>query len=177
VTADAGTAEGTQEERGRRRRRRRGRGGRSEETGAAAVESDVGSDLGDQDTAEPAEAAVEAQAEPVLAAQPLAALTEETIASDIVIPRALEVIKVAMTNLPIAQPAPLAIEQLQPALELAGLTLVQTAPAKRADALARMASEPVPVRKPRERQALPPIEEGPLIQVETRRAAHQRAEM
>jgi ribonuclease E len=142
------------------------------------VESDVGSDLGDQDTAEPAEAPVAAQAAATLAAQPLAALTEEdSIASDIVIPRAPEVIKVAMTSLPIAQPALLPIEQLQPVLELAGLTLVQTAPDKRAEALARMASEPVPVRKPRERQALPPIEEGTLVQVETRRAVQRRAEM
>jgi ribonuclease E len=174
VTADAGTVEGTQEERGgRRRRRRRGRGGRGEEAGVAGIES-PGSDL--SETAGPDETPDEEPAV-VLAAQPQPAVPDATIASDIVVPRAPELIRVAATALPIAQPAPLAVEQLQPVLELAGLTLVQTAPDKHAEALARMASEPAPIRAPRERAALPPVEEGPLIQVETRRPIEQRAEM
>jgi ribonuclease E len=66
------------------------------------------------------------------------------------------------------------IEQLQPVLELAGLTLVQTAPAKHAEALARMAAEPATVRTPRDRPVLPAADEGPLIQVETRRSSEHR---
>jgi ribonuclease E len=72
--------------------------------------------------------------------------------------------------LPVAQPAPLPVDQLQPVLELAGLTLVQTEPSKHADAVARLASEPRPHRVPRERPILPPLEEAPLVQVETRAA-------
>lgn len=66
------------------------------------------------------------------------------------------------------------IDQLQPVLELAGLTLVQTTPAKHAEALARMAAEPVIVRTPRERPVLPAMDEGPLVQVETRRLSEHR---
>jgi ribonuclease E len=99
------------------------------------------------------------------------------IGKRIEVPSAPEVIKVAAAPLPIAQPAPMAVEQLQQVLERAGLKLVQTAPDKHAEALARMASERVPVRTPRARAALPPLEEGPLIQVETRRPVEQRAEM
>jgi ribonuclease E len=72
--------------------------------------------------------------------------------------------------LPAAQPAPLQIDQLQPVLELAGLTLVQTEPTKHAEAVARLAAEPRPKRVPRERPFLPPLEEAPLVQVETRPA-------
>lgn len=72
--------------------------------------------------------------------------------------------------LPMAQPAPLPVDQLQPVLELAGLILVQTEPSKHAEAVARLASEPRPKRTPRERPILPPLEETPLVQVETRPA-------
>jgi hypothetical protein len=37
--------------------------------------------------------------------------------------------------------------------------------------LARIAREPRPERVPRQRPALPPLDSGPLIQVETRRSA------
>jgi ribonuclease E len=60
------------------------------------------------------------------------------------------------------------VEELRPVLEHAGLTLVQTQPAKLADVLARFASEEKPVRVPRERPVLPPLDTGPLVQVETR---------
>jgi ribonuclease E len=53
-------------------------------------------------------------------------------------------------------------------LEVAGLTLVETEPAKHAEAVARLAAEPTPVREPRERLVLPPLDDGPLVQVETR---------
>lgn len=70
---------------------------------------------------------------------------------------------------PAVTPAPMPLEQLRPVLEQAGLTLVQTQPAKLADVLARFAGEARPVRVPRERPALPPLDTGPLVQVETRR--------
>jgi ribonuclease E len=79
----------------------------------------------------------------------------------------------ATVALPVAQPAPLPIEQLQPVLELAGLVLVQTEPVKQAEAAARLAAEPRPSRVPRERPVLPPLDEVPLIQVETRPVAER----
>jgi ribonuclease E len=83
--------------------------------------------------------------------------------------RTPEMITVPQTvALPVVQPAPLPIDQLQPVLELAGLILVQTEPAKHAEAVARLASEPRAPRAPRERPSLPPLQEGPLVQVETR---------
>ena len=72
---------------------------------------------------------------------------------------------------PAVAPAPMPVDELRPVLEQAGLTLVQTEPAKLADVLARFASEAKPARVPRERPVLPPLEAGPLIQVETRAAA------
>ena len=72
--------------------------------------------------------------------------------------------------LPAVQPAPLPVDQLQPVLELAGLTLVQTEPTKHAEAVARLAAESRPKRVPRERPILPPLEESSLVQVETRPA-------
>jgi ribonuclease E len=74
----------------------------------------------------------------------------------------------ATVALPAALAAPLPIDQLQPVLELAGLTLVQTQPEKHAEAVARLATEPRPARPPRERPVLPPMQESPLVQVETR---------
>jgi ribonuclease E len=72
---------------------------------------------------------------------------------------------------PAVTAAPMPVEALQPVLEEAGLTLVQTEPAKLADVLARFASEPKAARVPRERPVLPPLDTGPLVQVETRQAA------
>jgi ribonuclease E len=69
---------------------------------------------------------------------------------------------------PAVTPAPMPVEELRPVLEQAGLTLVQTEPAKLADVLARFASETKPVRVPRERPVPPPLDTGPLVQVETR---------
>lgn len=75
---------------------------------------------------------------------------------------------------PPVAPAPMPVEELQPVLERAGLILVQTQPAKLADVLAKFANEPKPVRVPRERPVLPPLDTGPLVQVETRRDAATR---
>jgi ribonuclease E len=72
---------------------------------------------------------------------------------------------------PAISPAPMPEDELRPVLESAGLTLVQTEPAKLADVLARFASEARAVHVPRERPALPPLDTGPLIQVETRQSS------
>jgi ribonuclease E len=66
-------------------------------------------------------------------------------------------------------PAPMMMDELQGMLASAGLQLVQTATAKHAEAQARMAAEPAPVRVRRDRPRLPPLDDGPLIQVETSR--------
>jgi ribonuclease E len=70
---------------------------------------------------------------------------------------------------PKAQPAPLPVDQLLPVLQGAGLQLVQTEASKLAHIQAKMAAEPKPARVPRERPLLPPLDSGPLVQVETRR--------
>jgi ribonuclease E len=71
-------------------------------------------------------------------------------------------------SLPSVTPAPMPIDQLHAVLQQAGLSLVQTEPGKFSETQARLAAEPRPVRVPRERPPLPPLDEGPLIQVETR---------
>jgi ribonuclease E len=193
VTADA-TTDVPQEERRRRRRRRRGRGARSGEEGAATTEGQA-AEVGDQEEfeGEPAEAEVAADEQPVaapvaeaepvqaVAPAPVAAFVPTAALAPVIVPpvsvavagittlRTPEMITVPATvALPVAQPAPLPIDQLQPVLELAGLTLVQTQPEKHAEAVARLAAEPRPARRPRERPVLPPMQDGPLVQVETR---------
>jgi len=64
-------------------------------------------------------------------------------------------------------PAPFEIDQLGTVLENAGLQLVQTHASKFAEARAKMEAEVTPVRVRRERPSLPPLDEGPLLQVET----------
>jgi ribonuclease E len=83
------------------------------------------------------------------------------------------IIPPAPAGYPVAA-APMQIGDLQPILEQAGLTLVQTEPLKLADVLARFEREPRPVRVPRERPVLPPLDAGPLVQIETRPAAQQK---
>ena len=162
--AGADEAAAVEERRRRRGRRRRGRGGRGEAEGreapaaeeaaaapaveeiAASEEVDVGAPAEQPRAAEAAPAAVAPVPEPLRAAAP------------IIVP-------------PTVAPAPMPVEELRPVLEQAGLTLVQTEPAKLADVLARFASEAKPARVPRERPVLPPLDAGPLIQVETRRAS------
>jgi ribonuclease E len=179
ATAEAAptAAEGGEERRGRRRRRRRrggaGREGAAAEAGTAAL---GGAEAGESDEAEDAEldetlpplapAAAEvpiAVAPAVTAAPPAPAAASVTPAPQIIMPAA------AVTT-PKALPAPLPIEQLLPVLQGAGLQLVQTEADKLAQAQAKMAAEPKSVRVPRERPVLPPLDSGPLVQVETRRA-------
>jgi ribonuclease E len=61
------------------------------------------------------------------------------------------------------------IDELMPVLDHAGLILVQTEDERFAAVQAAIRAEPAAPRVPRERPALPPLEDGPLMQVETRR--------
>ena len=79
----------------------------------------------------------------------------------------------APSAIPRIEVTPMALESLTPLLEQAGLMLVQTAPDKHAEVQQRIAAEPKPIRVPRERPVQPPIDTGPLIQVETRRRESQ----
>jgi ribonuclease E len=197
VTADATTADAGSDERRRRRRRRRGRGAREGAEGApgsidgdteaqacanqsAALEPRANRAEPDVDTAQPtlSTAAVTGNGHdsasprlpPAPAPAPLAAPPTPVAASGVVVMRTPDLVTIPATvALPAAQPAPLPLDDLQPVLELAGLTLVQTEPTKLQAALAEVASEAPPPRQRRERPRLPPIEEAPLVQVETRR--------
>jgi ribonuclease E len=169
VSSDVTASEATSEDRrGRRRRRRRGRGGRGGEGEAAAA---AGAEAHELDE-EIEEAVVPAPVEATALAVPPAGGNGRAAA-----PHHVEVVSPQMIvvppvfSLPVATPSPMPIEQLQPVLELAGLTLVQTEPVKLEEARARLAHEPTPVRVPRERPILPPLDTRPLIQVETRRPA------
>ena len=57
---------------------------------------------------------------------------------------------------------------LMPILNNAGLILVQTEAQRLAAVQAAIRAEPKAPRVPRERPLLPPLDEGPLVQVETR---------
>jgi ribonuclease E len=64
--------------------------------------------------------------------------------------------------------APMNLEELTPALEAAGIELAQTDPEKLAAVQARIASEAAERRVGRERPKRPPVEEAPLVQVQTK---------
>jgi ribonuclease E len=182
VTADATTTDAQSEERrGRKRRRRRGRGGRSAE-GEAALGTDKSAETGELiddevDEIEQAPVAAAEAAAPSLApaVEPLTEpSTSQDVRAPVVKPSAVPVtvpepiVVPATYSLPDVKPAPMPVEQLQAVLQQAGLSLVQTEPGKLSETQARLASEPRPVRVPRERPQLPPLQDGPLIQVETR---------
>jgi ribonuclease E len=175
-----------EERRRRRGRRRRGRGGRGEQEGreatgaaASAAAAALPEAAAPMPAETPAEATPEAASSPPPAAAAAAAAPAATTpgasaaAATGTVPQPLPSAHPIMVLPPIV-PAPMPVEELQPVLERAGLTLVQTEPAKLADVLARFANEPKPVRVPRERPALPPLDTGPLIQVETRPDAAAR---
>jgi len=189
VSPDAGT-ESSEERRGRRRRRRRGRGGRTGEEGVAAGAADdaADDDLVETDVLIEAEPNAEPRAEPV---QPVLPLTEPVAAAPVPVAPAwsspvkperaatpvagngssapLNGTPSRPAALPAASEAPMPVEQLQSMLQSAGLTLVQTSVTKFEETRVRMLAEPRPVRVPRERPVLPPLDSGPLVQVETRR--------
>ena len=168
VSADA-TTEAPLAEQRRRRRRRRGRGARNGDDagGVANVPHAANDELHDDDDEDQTPAA----AAPPIGSTPAPVITPAmpSEASGITATRTPDLISVLTPlALPVVQPAPLQLDELQPALDQAGLTLVQTEPGKHAEAVARLASEPKPVRVARERLVLPPLEEGPLVQIETR---------
>ena len=165
ATVDEAAGGSIEERRRRRGRRRRGRGGRGEAEGheTTATESAGEELLAEQgDELEPV--AIEV---PVSEPPAMAVAVEEPVAP--AMPESLQAAAPIVAHPPVAIPAPMPVDELQPVLERAGLILVQTEPMKLADVVARIAQEPRPVRMPRERQALPPLDSGPLIQVETRR--------
>jgi len=175
VSPDAVTADATSEERrGRRRRRRRGRGARDGEGEAAA-----GVETSDADVEQTPELPLEVMprvesAAPVPAEAPAgngSAIDPQPVA----VASAHMVVVTPTYSFPSARPAPMPVEQLESVLELAGLTLVQTEASKLEEAQARMAGEAPEVRVQRERVVLPPLETGPLVQIETRSGAPRNA--
>jgi ribonuclease E len=63
----------------------------------------------------------------------------------------------------------LSAADLQPMLESAGLVWVATDAEKLRAAHEAAAQMPAPVRVPRERKPLPPVDQAPMQQVETRK--------
>jgi ribonuclease E len=170
ATAPPG-AEAGEERRGRRRRRR----GRGSERGdraapgmsgnAPAVEDDEEQDVGMRNApATIGQADEVAPAAPVDAAPPAA----EPVLVRAPAPQAIAVPKEAPRPR-VVEAAPMAVAELLPIVESSGMKLAQTDPQKLAAAQARADSlQPPPVRVGRERPVLPPVEEAPLTQVETR---------
>ena len=114
--------------------------------------------------------------EPVAPALPSEPAPEAVVVSNITAVRVPPLVAApTMIALPVVQQAPLPIDELQPVLQSAGLLLVQTAANKHAEAQAKMAAEPAPRRAPRERPPLPPLDDAPLVQVETQRPSGERA--
>ncbi len=159
--AAAEDAAAVEEGRRRRGRRRRGRGGRGEAEGSEAPAAGV-------ETAMPAVEEIPTQGKPEVGMLPVQEAAAE--AAPVVVPPIVEPLGAAAPIIvpQAVTPAPMPVEELRPVLEQAGLTLVQTEPAKLADVLARFAIETKPVRVPRERPVPPPLDTGPLVQVETR---------
>jgi ribonuclease E len=75
----------------------------------------------------------------------------------------------ARQGMPKITPFTMSIETLDAIAAQAGLLWVQSDAERVALAQQAIASEPKPIRVPRERPALPPAEEGPLVLVETRK--------
>jgi len=76
---------------------------------------------------------------------------------------------------PVVAPAPfvLPMAELQRIAEASGLQWVNSDREKIAAAQAAMAAEPAPIHVPRERPPALPIDEGPLVLVETRKDLSQ----
>ncbi|HVG03921.1 MAG TPA: ribonuclease E/G [Burkholderiaceae bacterium] len=199
VTADAAAAETPHdghEERGRRRRRRRGRGGRGDGSNAAVSgngsvsngnalaaagndlsfpEQHVDSDTEDSQRSvsalinEPLEPKVGEEVPPEPTREPLVVSNITAVRLPPLVPAP------TMVALPVVRQAPLPVDELQPVLQSAGLMLVQTAADRHAEAQAKMAAEATPPRARRERPPLPPLDDAPLVQVETQSGPGGRA--
>jgi ribonuclease E len=175
VTSDAGTADATSEERhGRRRRRRRGRGGRNGE-GEAAVGVEATGDEIEEVAKDTTEVPPTVDLRVPASAETSSGNGSATAAHEVAVVAPQMIVVPPTFSPPAVQPAPMPVQQLESVLEVAGLTLVQTAPAKLEEAHTRMASELRPARVPRERAILPPLDTGPLQQVETRGNTQQSA--
>jgi ribonuclease E len=170
TNAPATEAQG-EERRGRRRRRRRG--GRGEagaprtgaETGAEANQEAAETELEQTEMAEPAEAVVAPPA-PASDRAPQPVLETPQRAAEPV-----QVTAAPPASLAQAVAAPLPLDQLLPVLASAGMILAETNRERHAIVQARIAAEPPVPHVPRERPILPPLDVGPLVQVETRSGA------
>jgi len=159
-----------------RRRRRRGRGadrgdrsatGAGTDTPSTAIPEDDEFSSGDaSETAEIAEPRVQPAPVAVAAETPRASFERARDPAPVAMTPAQEPARVQAART--IEPAPMAIAQLLPMVESAGMKLAQTDPAKVAAAEARLASQPAPPRVGRERPVSPTVEEAPLTQVETR---------
>jgi len=186
--AEAGAA--AEEKRGRRRRRR-GRGAERGDraSGGASAETPGGADGDREDLDTPAETpAMEraAEAAPAPASAPRAPAGMQVSAIEPVKaakaavepaperPSAGGSVSAKASDAPPPRPraveaAPMAVADLLPMVESSGLKLAQTDPQKLAAAQARAAAmQPPSEHIGRERPVVPPIEEAPLTQVETR---------
>ncbi|MRW92129.1 Rne/Rng family ribonuclease [Duganella sp. FT80W] len=145
----------------------------------APVGAEVAAPVEAPAAAAPVEAAPVAEAAaPVVAVEPVVAAP---VAAEPVAPVAAPVVEAAPAA--VAAPAPVAAApapapvaaapsaqiDLQAVLGSAGLTLAATDPAKLRAAQEAAAQVVAPVRVPRERKPLPPVNEEPLVQVDTRR--------
>lgn len=118
-----------------------------------------------------AEAVAPASALPVV--QPTASAVTATAPATEVAEAAI-VTALAETPAPVstvAKASPLPIETLQSVLTSAGMTWVHTDAQKLQAAQDEAARAVTPPRVPRERKPLPPVQQGPMILVETNRAA------
>ena len=118
-------------------------------------------------------APVEAQQEAEAAPQAAAAAEQASVSAPVAPQPAVEPAQAAEPA-PVATAAPavvrhsgLSSEALQPVLESAGLVWVNTDSAKLRAAQESAAQVAKPVRVPRERKALPSVDNAPMQQVET----------
>jgi ribonuclease E len=166
-------AAGGSEERRGRRRRRRGRGSdRGDRATAGAAPTDSASSERVETPYEASEARQPAESQVPLFASATPqesppAKPIEPFAPPAVVEQPMAA-HAAPTFTPRIEPVPMAMAELVPIVESSGMKLAQTDPEKLAAAAARAASQPPVTRGGRERPVLPPIEEAPLTQVETR---------
>jgi len=176
-SAEAGAA--AEEKRGRRRRRR-GRGAERGDraSGGTSAETPGGADDDREDLDTPAETpamerAAEAAPAPASAIEPVKA-AKAAVEPAPERPSAGGSVSATASDAPPPRPraveaAPMAVADLLPMVESSGLKLAQTDPQKLAAAQARAAAmQPPSEHVGRERPVVPPIEEAPLTQVETR---------
>ncbi|KNH09182.1 Ribonuclease E [Candidatus Burkholderia brachyanthoides] len=149
------------------------------ETPAAPVEAPAKAEVHAADLVKIAVIAPTPETTSVVPAEPIAETTpvvsEQAPAAVETAPQAPEAPKApeAPRAVPAVRPAqPMSLETLQPMLENAGLVWVNTDADKLREASAAAAREPAPIRVPRERKSLPPVDPTPMQQVETSKTLH-----